>query len=61
MNVVSIADLSSLERSRLRDTFRAIEDWQERARRTTTAPTCSDLQRPVDGHADRPGGRLQAH
>jgi CBS domain-containing protein len=31
VNVVSIADLSSLERSRLRDTFRAIEDWQERA------------------------------
>ncbi|ABS25028.1 DUF294 nucleotidyltransferase-like domain-containing protein [Anaeromyxobacter sp. Fw109-5] len=31
VNVVSIADLSSLERSRLRDTFRAIETWQERA------------------------------
>lgn len=31
VNVISLSDLSSLERSRLRDTFRAIEDWQERA------------------------------
>jgi CBS domain-containing protein len=31
MNMISLSDLSSLERSRLRDTFRAIEDWQERA------------------------------
>jgi CBS domain-containing protein len=30
-NVISIRDLSSLERSRLRDVFRAIESWQERA------------------------------
>jgi CBS domain-containing protein len=30
-NVVSLSDLSSIERSRLRDTFRAIEVWQERA------------------------------
>jgi CBS domain-containing protein len=30
-NVISLADLSSIERSRLRDTFRAIEVWQERA------------------------------
>jgi CBS domain-containing protein len=30
-NLVSLADLSSMERSRLRDAFRAIEDWQERA------------------------------
>jgi CBS domain-containing protein len=30
-NVISLADLSSLERSRLRDVFRAIESWQERA------------------------------
>jgi CBS domain-containing protein len=29
--VVSLRDLSSLERSRLRDVFRAIEAWQERA------------------------------
>jgi CBS domain-containing protein len=31
VNVISIGDLSSIERSRLRDTFRAIEVWQERA------------------------------
>ena len=31
VNVISLADLSSIERSRLRDTFRAIEVWQERA------------------------------
>jgi CBS domain-containing protein len=31
VNVVSIAELSSIERSRLRDAFRAIEVWQERA------------------------------
>jgi CBS domain-containing protein len=31
VNVVSIADLPSIERSRLRDAFRAIEVWQERA------------------------------
>jgi CBS domain-containing protein len=30
-NMVSLSDLSSMERSRLRDAFRAIEDWQERA------------------------------
>ncbi|ACL64174.1 putative CBS domain and cyclic nucleotide-regulated nucleotidyltransferase [Anaeromyxobacter dehalogenans 2CP-1] len=30
-NVVSMSDLSSIERSRLRDAFRAIEVWQERA------------------------------
>jgi CBS domain-containing protein len=30
-NLVSLSDLSSMERSRLRDAFRAIEDWQERA------------------------------
>jgi CBS domain-containing protein len=30
-NLVSLADLSSMERSRLRDAFRAIEIWQERA------------------------------
>ena len=30
-NLVSLADLSSMERSRLRDAFRAIEVWQERA------------------------------
>jgi CBS domain-containing protein len=30
-NVISIRDLSSIERSRLRDAFRAIEMWQERA------------------------------
>jgi CBS domain-containing protein len=30
-NMVSLADLSSMERSRLRDAFRAIEVWQERA------------------------------
>ncbi len=30
-NVISIKDLSSIERSRLRDAFRAIEVWQERA------------------------------
>ncbi len=30
-NVISLADLSSIERSRLRDAFRAIEVWQERA------------------------------
>jgi CBS domain-containing protein len=30
-HVVSLRDLSSLERSRLRDVFRAIEAWQERA------------------------------
>jgi CBS domain-containing protein len=30
-NMVSLSDLSSMERSRLRDTFRAIEVWQERA------------------------------
>ena len=29
--MVSLSDLSSIERSRLRDTFRAIEVWQERA------------------------------
>ena len=31
VNVISIADLSSIERSRLRDVFRAIEAWQDRA------------------------------
>jgi CBS domain-containing protein len=31
VNVVALADLSSIERSRLRDAFRAIEVWQERA------------------------------
>jgi CBS domain-containing protein len=31
LNVIAMGDLSSIERSRLRDTFRAIEDWQERA------------------------------
>ena len=30
-NLVSLSDLSSMERSRLRDAFRAIEDWQQRA------------------------------
>ncbi len=30
-NVISLTDLSTIERSRIRDTFRAIEDWQERA------------------------------
>jgi CBS domain-containing protein len=30
-NTVSLSDLSSMERSRLRDTFRAIEVWQDRA------------------------------
>ncbi len=30
-NMVSLSDLSSMERSRLRDAFRAIEVWQERA------------------------------
>jgi CBS domain-containing protein len=30
-NMVSLSDLSSIERSRLRDAFRAIEMWQERA------------------------------
>jgi CBS domain-containing protein len=30
-NVVSLSELSSMERSRVRDAFRAIEDWQERA------------------------------
>jgi CBS domain-containing protein len=30
-NMFSLSDLSSMERSRLRDAFRAIEDWQERA------------------------------
>jgi CBS domain-containing protein len=30
-NLVSLADLSSMERSRVRDAFRAIEVWQERA------------------------------
>jgi CBS domain-containing protein len=30
-HLVSLRDLSSLERSRLRDVFRAIEAWQERA------------------------------
>jgi len=30
-NMVSVSDLSSMERSRLRDAFRAIEVWQERA------------------------------
>ncbi len=30
-NVISLSDLSSIERSRLRDVFRAIEAWQERA------------------------------
>ncbi len=31
VNVVALSDLSSIERSRLRDVFRAIEAWQERA------------------------------
>jgi CBS domain-containing protein len=31
VNVISLGDLSSLERSRLRDAFRAIEVWQDRA------------------------------
>ena len=31
VNVVALSDLSSIERSRLRDVFRAIESWQERA------------------------------
>jgi len=30
-NLMSLSDLSSMERSRLRDAFRAIEDWQQRA------------------------------
>jgi CBS domain-containing protein len=30
-NLVSLSDMSSMERSRLRDAFRAIEVWQERA------------------------------
>ncbi|HSN15405.1 MAG TPA: DUF294 nucleotidyltransferase-like domain-containing protein [Anaeromyxobacteraceae bacterium] len=30
-NMLSLSDLSSIERSRLRDAFRAIEVWQERA------------------------------
>jgi CBS domain-containing protein len=30
-NLVSLSDLSSMERSRVRDSFRAIEVWQERA------------------------------
>ncbi len=30
-NVVALSDLASIERSRLRDVFRAIEAWQERA------------------------------
>jgi CBS domain-containing protein len=30
-NVIALSDLSSIERSRLKDTFRAIEVWQERA------------------------------
>jgi CBS domain-containing protein len=30
-NVVSLSELSSMERSRVRDAFRAIEVWQERA------------------------------
>jgi len=30
-NLVSLSDLSSMERSRVRDAFRAIEVWQERA------------------------------
>jgi CBS domain-containing protein len=30
-NMVSLRELSSMERSRVRDAFRAIEDWQERA------------------------------
>jgi CBS domain-containing protein len=29
--VISIRDLSSIERSRLREAFRAIEIWQDRA------------------------------
>jgi CBS domain-containing protein len=31
VNVISLPDLSTIERSRLRDAFRAIEVWQERA------------------------------
>jgi len=31
VNVISIRDLSSIERSRLREAFRAIEIWQDRA------------------------------
>jgi CBS domain-containing protein len=31
VNVIALSDLSSIERSRLRDVFRAIEAWQERA------------------------------
>ncbi len=30
-NVIALSDLSTIERSRLRDVFRAIEAWQERA------------------------------
>lgn len=30
-NVIALSDLSSIERSRLKDTFRAVEDWQARA------------------------------
>jgi CBS domain-containing protein len=30
-NMISLSDLSSMERSRVRDAFRAIEDWHERA------------------------------
>ncbi len=30
-NVVSFADLSAIERSRLRESFQAIRDWQEKA------------------------------
>ena len=30
-NLVSLSDLSSMERSRVRDAFRAIEVWQQRA------------------------------
>jgi CBS domain-containing protein len=30
-NLVSMADLSAIERSRLKDSFRAIKDWQEKA------------------------------
>jgi len=30
-NVISFADLSSIERSRLREAFSAISSWQERA------------------------------
>ena len=31
VNVISLSDLSTIERSRLREAFRAIEVWQERA------------------------------